>query len=229
MATVQNLVDTPGATGPNLKNTRKTDDGCKGNYTEYVIANDKGSIHLGATDKNAAVTSGISLKTPDGEHGIQLEIDGPRKGWTTSICPGNFNVECGSANEEAQDTIMVEAKNGNINIVATKGKIRLQGTDIELVAVGSGDDKGNIKLTASKNIITQSQKLLMNAEAYYRIATPGIGEVVANAVLQMYGSIFRGVSDGCAYKNAKTGGQGFLITQTVLAAKSLSKETGEEA
>ena len=51
------------------------------------------------------------------------------------MCPGNFQVECGSANTEEQDT-MINAKNGNIDIIATNGKIRLQATDIELIAVG---------------------------------------------------------------------------------------------
>ena len=46
-------------------------------------------------------------------------MDGQRKGWTTSTGPGNFNVECGSANEEAQDSLILNAKNGNILITAT--------------------------------------------------------------------------------------------------------------
>tara|TARA_B100000287_G_scaffold95959_1_gene88136 strand:- start:341 stop:1021 length:681 start_codon:yes stop_codon:yes gene_type:complete len=221
-----NKVDAPGATSPNTVNNR-LGDGAKENFTEYVIQNDKGSISLGSIDKQAAVTSGVSLNTPDGEHCFKLDIDGPRKGWTTSTGPGNFTVECGSANEEAEDTIMINAKNGNINIVATNGKIRLQGTDIELVAVGAGDNKGNIKMEATESIITNSKKLMMSAKAYYRIATPGIGEVVANAVLQMYGSIFRGVSDGCVFKNSKVGGQAYVVAQTALAAQTLTNDLSD--
>ena len=216
-----NRVDSPGAIAANRVNNR-TGDGSKENYTMYEIKNDKGAVRLGSIDKNAAVTSGVSLHTNDGEHVFKLDIDGPRKGWTTSMCPGNFNVECGSAKEEAEDTIMINAKNGNINIVATNGKIRLQGTDIELVAVGSGDDRGNIKMEATESIITNSKKLLMSAKAYYRIASPGIGEIVANAVLQMYGSIFRGVSDGCVFKDSKVGGQKYVILNTALAAATIA-------
>ena len=216
-----NQVDAPGAVSRNTVNNR-LGDGAKENYTEYQIKNEKGSISLGSIDKQAGVTAGVSLNTPDGEHCFKLEIDGPRKGWTTSTGPGNFNVECGSANEEAQDTIMINAKHGNINIVATDGKIRLQGTDIELVAVGAGDNRGNIKMEATESIITNSKKLLMSAKAYYRIASPGIGEIVANAVLQMYGSIFRGVSDGCVFKDSKVGGQKYVILNTALAAATIA-------
>jgi len=213
-----------GAISRNASNNDRIGDGAKENYTEYQIKNEKGSFSLGHVDKLGAVTSGPMLTTPDGEHKFHLDIDGERKGWTTSIGPGAFNVECGSAMEEAQDSIVINAKNGNINIIATNGKIRLQGTDIELVAVGNGDDKGNIKMEASESIIANSKKLMMSAKAYFRLATPGIGEVVANSVLQMYGSIFRGVSDGCVFKNSKVGGQAYVIAQTALAAQTLSND-----
>ena len=221
-----NNVENPGAVSRNSDSTR-TGDGAKENYDEFVINHAKGHIKLGHIDKPAANTAGVLLGTPDGEHNFMLEIDGPRKGWTTSTGPGKFVVECGSASEEAEDSIMVNAKNGNINIVATNGKIRLQATDIELVAVGDGDSKGNIKMEASESIIANSKKIMMSAKAYFRLATPGIGEVVANSVLQMYGSIFRGVSDGCVFKNSKVGGQAYVIAQTALAAATLGNDLSD--
>ena len=217
-----NKIDAPGAISQNSINNRSSGGSdsttSKENYTEVGWSNDKGSIRLGHVHKQADVTAGVILQTPDAEHSLFLDVDGPRKGWTTSISPGIFTVECGSAKEESEDSLTLNAKKGNILITATEGKIRLQGTDIELVAVGNGDDRGNIKMEATESIITNSKKLMMTAKAYYRIATPGIGEVVANAVLQMYGSIFRGVSDGCMFKNSKVGGQKYAILNTAIAA-----------
>ena len=218
-----NKVDAPGAISRNTVNDR-IGDGAKENYTEYEIKNDKGSISLGSIDKQAGVTAGVSLNTPDGKHVFKLEIDGPRKGWTTSTGPGNFNIECGSANDEAQDSLMINAKNGNINIIATNGKIRLQATDIELIAVGEGGAKGNIKMEATESIITNAKKTMISSKAFFRISTPGIGEVVANGILQMYGSVFRGVSDGCYLKNSKVGGRNYAIAQAALAAGTLAND-----
>ena len=93
--------------------------------------------------------------------------------------------------------------------MATNGKIRLQGTDIELVAVGEGGAKGNIKMNATESIITESKKLLMTAKSFYRIASPQTGEVVANGVLKLYSSIIRGVTDAVAVKDSKVAGQRF--------------------
>ena len=224
--------DAPGAISRNQVNARvggrepgdNPTDTAKQNYTEVGWSNDKGSIRLGHIHKQGDVTASVMLQTPDAEHSLYLDMDGPRKGWTTSLSPGNFCVECGSANEEAEDSLILNAKNGNILITATNGKIRLQGTDIELIAVGDDDSKGSIKMEATENIITNSKKLMMTAKQFYRIATPGVGEVIANAVLQMYGSIFRGVSDGCYLKDSKVGGRKYAILSTALAAASYGKK-----
>ena len=194
------------------------------NYTEIGLGNDKGSIKMGHIHKQGDVTAGVILQTPDAEHQLSLDIDGNRKGWTTSTGPGAFSVECGSAMEEAQDSLILNAKNGNICITATNGKIRLQATDIELIAVGEGGAKGNIKMEATESIITNAKKTMISSKAFFRISTPGIGEVVANGILQMYGSVFRGVSDGCYLKNSKVGGRNYAIAQAALAAGTLAND-----
>ena len=116
----------------------------KQNYTATRTGNAQGSVRHGHIHKKGDVTAGVMLDTPDGRHQFSLDIDGQRKGWTSSSSPGNFQVECGSDREEADDTLVLNALNGNICITALNGKIRLQGTDIELVAIGEGGSKGHI-------------------------------------------------------------------------------------
>ena len=187
----------------------KREGSAKQNYTAIKYGNNQGSIAFGQIHKQGDVTSSVMLETPDGEHQLSLDLDGERTGWTCSTSPGNFQVECGSANQEAEDSLVLNAKNGNIIIMATNGKIRMQATDIELVAVGEGGAKGNIKMNATESIVTESKKLLMTAKSFYRIASPQTGEVVANGVLKLYSSIIRGVTDAVAVKDSKVAGQRF--------------------
>ena len=188
-------------------------DTAKQNYNEVGWGNDKGSVRMGHIHKQGDVTAGVGLYTPDGEHQLSLDIDGNREGWTVSTSPGAFQVECGSKMEEAENSVIITAVNGDISIKATNGKIRLQGTDIELVAMGEGQTKGNIKLTSSENVIVETKKVLVTAKTMYKIATPGTGQMVANGVLEMYGSIIRGVTDAVASKDSKVGGQKFWQEQ----------------
>ena len=192
----------------NIDNT-KDSPSTKKNYSAIRYGNEKGSISFGHIHKDAAVTSGVMLQTPDAEHSITLDVDGEREGWTSVVQPGNFQVECGSANEEPQDSLILNAKNGNICITATNGKIRLQGTDIELIAIGDKGDRGNIKIDATENVLVECNKYLLNAKAMYRMCSPQRGEIISNGVMKMYGSIIRGVTDACSVKDSKVGGRQF--------------------
>ena len=187
----------------------KREGSAKQNYTAIKYGNNQGSIAFGQIHKQGDVTSSVMIETPDGEHQLSLDLDGERTGWTCSTSPGNFQVECGSANQEAADSAVINAKNGNIILLATNGKIRMQATDIELIAVGEGGAKGNIKMNATESITTESKKFLVTAKSFYRIASPQTGEIVANGVLKLYSSIIRGVSDAVAVKDSKVAGQRF--------------------
>lgn len=197
----------PGPTPANsTEGTNRSGQGAAGNYTAQRIGNDKGSINFGKIHQNAACTKGVSLNTPDGNHTMYMDIDGKRKGWTTFTGQGNFQLRHGTDNEESNDTIFIEAVNGNIDIIATNGKIRMQGTDIELNAVGSGSNKGNIRLNATENIAMEAKALKANFKNSFKLVSSGNGDIVANSALTQYGSVFKMVDDSCAVKPSKNGG-----------------------
>ena len=187
-----------GSEGNNLKKT----------YTTVKYCNDHGSITFGHIHKEADVISDVMLRGSDGEHFFSMDKDGERNGWTTSMSPGNFQVECGSNRKKDDDTCMINAKNGNIDIIATNGKIRMQANSIELVAVGDNSE-GNIVLEATETISLDSSKIVMNSKIKTKMVSSGVTEIIANSTLKIYGSIIRGVSDAVALKDSKVGGQRF--------------------
>ena len=182
----------------------------KKNYTATRQGNDHGSISFGHVASDGAVTSDVQIQASDGRHSIILDKDGPRKGCTQITAPGRISIQSGEDRKEAEDTLFINALNGNIDIIASNGKIRLQGTDIELIAVGEGGSKGNIRLTASENIkLEADNKIVIDAKAMYKLATPGTAEIVANSAMTIYSAVIRGVSDGVANRDSKVGGQDF--------------------
>ena len=199
------------ATASNQKLNRGGDGQSKQNYSAVRYGTDKGRISFGHLDKKATVTSGVKLDTPDGRHQFNLEIDGKRKGWTSSTSPGNFQVECGSDNVEADSTCVIDAVNGDIIITAHNGKIRMVGTDIELVAIGEGEQgKGNITCSATETFtVHETPKIILTSTTLTKISSTGMIDIAANSCLKIYGSIIRGVTDACSKKDSKTGGQRF--------------------
>ena len=177
------------------------------NYTAQRIGNDHGNIKFGHVHKDAGTTSGVMLETTDSLHHITLDKAGERKGHTISVSPGDTVIEAGEKNTVDQTTIMINAINGDICLIASNGKIRMQADDIEMIANGGGGNNGNIRLRAVENIETKSKKLLMDASNFYKIVTPGYAELCANSGMIIYSSLIRGVTDAVALKDSKVGGQ----------------------
>ena len=201
MATTRNSGDRDG--GNNLKKT----------YTGSKSSTDHAAIYTGKIHQNSDVISDFAVLCSDGEHFMSMDKDGQRPGWTTFMGPGCFQVECGSNREKTQDAVMINAKNGNIDIVAKNGKIRLQANDIELIAVGEDTAEGNIKLKASENISGDAKKIVMNSVNNTKMMSSGITEAIGNAGLTLYGNIISGVSDAVAVKDSKVGGQRYQQQQ----------------
>jgi uncharacterized protein (DUF2345 family) len=199
-----------------MANPSKTRDSktAKTNYTATRQGNDHGSISFGHIASDGSVTSDVQIQASDGRHGILLDKDGTRKGCTQITAPGRISIQSGEDRQEAEDTLLLHTFNGNIDIIATNGKIRMQATDIELIAVGEGGSKGNIRIKATENIeLDADNKVLINAKSMYKLATAGAAEIVANSAMTIYSSVIRGISDGCSVKDSKNKFQEFQKEQ----------------
>ena len=197
------------ATPQNRNKTSNPDSQAKQNYDATSLATRFGSFIMGLVSADSAVTSDVCIQASDGRHAINLDKDGPRKGCSQITAPGRISIQSGQDRQEAEDTLFINALNGNIDIIASNGKIRLQGTDIELIARGSGGSKGNIRMKASENIELESKKFLVNATVMYKLATPGVAKICANSAMTIYSSVIRGVTDAVANRDSKVGGKAF--------------------
>ena len=182
--------------------TNRSSDTAKQNFTAQRIGNDKGALSFGKLPQDAISTKGVSLTTPDGEHTMWMDVDGPRKGYTTFTGPGNFNIIHGSANPENGETIAIIAEQGNLVIKANNGIIRMEADDIQLNARHSSTDKGSIRLNATQTISSVCREFTVTAENKYRVFTTGLGEIVANSQLKTYSAVLKMVDDSCGIKDS---------------------------
>ena len=205
MSTPTTQVNTRGGKGT----TNPPTDTAKQNYTAQTIGkNEKGSVWIGPIHKQGDVTSAVVLRNEqDRTHQLCLDIDGERPGSTTSTSPGKLQLTCGDNMKEAEDSCLIEARNGNIIIKASNGKIRMEATDIEMVTTGEGETKGNVKITSSENINLNCKKLQTNSSVYTKLCSAGDFETAANGVMSIYGSLFNAITDAVFGKPSKFGGQ----------------------
>ena len=205
MSTPTTQVNTRGGKGT----TNPPTDTAKQNYTAQTIGkNEKGSVWIGPIHKQGDVTSAVVLRNEqDRTHQLCLDIDGERPGSTTSTSPGKLQLTCGDNMKEAEDSCLIEARNGNIIIKASNGKIRMEATDIEMVTTGEGETKGIVKITSSENIILNCKKLQTNSSVYTKLCSAGDFETAANGVLSTYASLITSITDAVFKKPSKFGGQ----------------------
>jgi hypothetical protein len=214
MPTSQNTYNTKVGTPPKagreelLAGNLSKNNTSKQNYTAVRYGNDHGSISFGHIHKQGDVTAGAMLQAFDARHSIVMDNDGPRAKCTQITAPNRVVIESGQDSKESEETLVIHSWNGNIAIVASNGKLRLQGTDVEIIAVGEGGTKGNIQLTADTGAIKlDAQKVLANAKSLLRLASPGTVELSANSQLSIYASLIRGVTDAVANRDSKVGGR----------------------
>ena len=193
----------------NRNNTASGSGTTKKSSTSSRTGNDHGSINFGHIHKKSDVIADVLLQASDGRHSIALDKDSKRKGTTTSTSPGRFQVVCGINEDSSKDTLYLEAEHGNIVIKATDGRIRLEGVSIDLIAVGEGGTKGNIRMKAGETIEIDGKKILINAKSMYKLATAGKAEIIANSSMKIYSAIIRGVTDAVATRDSKCGGKRF--------------------
>ena len=212
----------PGSTpGPN--------DTSKINYTETGYGNDHGSLLFGHIDDTASVTAGVQLQAKDGRHQFTLDNDGVRRGCTTSTSPGKFSVRTGTDTSgqiisPAEDTCSIIADNGNITIIASNGKIRLQANDIEMIAVDGKGNSGNIIMDATESVSIKSKKFLVSSSFLYRISSVGYGEISTSGPLTIYGAAIKGFTAATFYKDSKVGGQLVQRLNNILTAINIFRD-----
>ena len=205
MSTPTTQVNTRGGKGT----TNPPTDTAKQNYTAQTIGkNEKGSVWIGPIHKQGDVTSAVVLRNEqDRTHQLCLDIDGERPGSTTSTSPGKLQLDCGDNMKEAEDSCLIHAHNGNIIIKASKGKIRMEATDIEIVTKGDGETKGHLKLNIDETIEVECKKLVTSSQVLTKLCSAGDFEQAANGVLSTYASLLSSITDAVFKKPSKFGGQ----------------------
>ena len=138
--------------------------GPKKNFWVQAWSAMNGMIQFGALSPRDDVTSSVELKGLDGRHFLSLDEDGVREGWTVMNSPGATMIHTGedlAAVEEGSDppegicekeAFVILAKNGDIQLKAANGRIRMEAHDIEMVATGQPPDHGRVEINGYESI-----------------------------------------------------------------------------
>ena len=158
------------------------------NYNTQKISTQDAALCFGGISKDKAVISSFEIRARDGRHIFKLDRSGPRKNWTTSISPGNFQLKAGLDNKEGT-TIYIEAENGDVVIKSMKGNIRFEAAEnIELYA------RKNIMMEANAQMDINAQNINVESRFCMKIKATSFLTISAPNGMESLSNIIRGVS-----------------------------------
>lgn len=169
--------------------------------TNFVYGHkSKGTIkfgHLWLDSENkleTAVQSGVMLQAYDARHYMSMDIDGVRKGWTLNRCPGTYQILCGTDLKADGIGYLLISEMGDIVLRSPSGKIRMEAQDIELIANGTGNNRGNIELDSNTSVKIDSPMFDVNCKTGIRFFTPFSIDIVGNARINFISNFIQGLS-----------------------------------
>ena len=165
----------------------------KQNFWNQVISAMNGAITFGKLSPKGDVTSSVHIQALDGRHFMSFDEDGPRTGFTILNSPGSTFIHSGEDLKQEQEAIMILAKNGDLHLKATKGKIKLEALDIELVANGNAP-QGVIWANAYETLKLDSKNVTIDGKQSMKIMTSGLITMRGGLGTQMFSPLIEGIS-----------------------------------
>jgi hypothetical protein len=174
--------------------------------TNFVYGHrSKGTIKFGHLwmdsegNLETAVQSGVMLQAYDARHYISMDINGARKGWTLNRCPGTYQILCGTDLKADGIGYLCISEMGDIVIRSPNGKIRMEAQDVEIIANGTGNNRGNIELDSNTSVKIDTPMFDVNAKSGIRMFTPFTFDLVANTNFRLVSNFISGLS--CATRS----------------------------
>ena len=188
------------------------------NYHPYRLGNEHAEIKFGHIITPAQF--GYYVRTGDdgGRHYFRMRSNGDvrqgQKGSTNFHSPGSFTINCGQdirgAKTEDGGKITnpiaynLQAKNGDINIAAPHGTIRLSAQNIELYATANDGRNGIIKLDASEKVNIKAPNVDLNSTSMLNLFSEGQVNAVGKSIMNVYGGLMDFADGATATLGSKT-------------------------
>ena len=165
----------------------------KRNFWTQVWSSMNGAITFGGLSPFKDVTSSVELKGMDGRHFFAFEEDGIRKNYTSMNTPGATIMHTGEDLKKEEEAFVILAENGDIQLKAANGKIRIEGLDIEFVATGNAPE-GVFWAKANETLKLDSKNVTIDGKQSTKIISTGLITIAGGLSTQIFTPFLEGVS-----------------------------------
>jgi hypothetical protein len=162
------------------------------NYESKTIQTKDGAIRYGHIHRDD-VKSSLLLQGQESLEYISFDQTEPRKRWLSSRCRGRYQVVAGDDIEKGQPAMYFDAKSGDI-VIKTKGRIRMEAENIDIIARGSDNKNGNVTIDANESVNLIGRRIDVTGDELVNIVTDGTLQTAALNIMKSYAGAFEKLS-----------------------------------
>jgi len=165
--------------------------------------NEHGEIRFGHIIKEKQFGYLVRTGEDGGRHYIRMRTNGDvkqgQKGSTNFHSPGAHTINCGQDIRGAKSAdggkvvnppaYNLLAQNGDVNIAAPHGTIRLTAENIELISTGDDGRNGVIKIKANEKIRIEAPDIEVTSSVSTKIVSANQVNVIGEGIMNVYGGL----------------------------------------
>lgn len=145
------------------------------------------------------VKSSVMIQGQEALEYIAIDQTEPRKRWMTHRCRGRYQVGCGDDIPKDQVGFWVNAESSDI-LIQTKGRIRMEAENIDLIARGPDPTKGVINIISNESVNVETKKFTANANESISLYTDGEMQQAAVNIMKIFGGSIQKMTSMSALK-----------------------------
>lgn len=145
------------------------------------------------------VKSSVMIQGQESLEYIAIDQTEPRRRWMTHRCRGRYQVGCGDDIPKDQVGFWVNAESSDI-LIQTKGRIRMEAENIDLIARGPDPSKGVINIQSNESVNVETKKFTVNANESIGLYTDGEMLQSAINIMKTYAGSFQKMTSMSAAK-----------------------------
>lgn len=145
------------------------------------------------------VKSSVMIQGQESLEYIAIDQTEPRRRWMTHRCRGRYQVGCGDDIPKDKVGFWVNAESSDI-LIQTKGRIRMEAENIDLIARGPDPSKGVINIQSNESVNVETKKFTVNANESLSLYTDGEMLQSAINIMKTYAGSFQKLTSMSAAK-----------------------------
>lgn len=161
------------------------------NYYTIRYGNRNGELKFGHIHQDNVLSSVLLRSGSEPLHYISMDASGEdhRKHGTICRSLGSFQVKAGDNVSYGKPGVYIDAVSGDLVLRAPKGRVRIEGINVDIIASGADNKNGNVIIEANDKVLIKAQTIDVNSKVSTKIFSEKTVDCIGKAILNIYGGL----------------------------------------